>query len=138
MEEHPHTTRYNTHPPLPFGMKLVLRSLWRGWNKLCPVCGQGKMFRTFFNMNQTCPTCGVRYERESGEYVTSMYISIVITEILFVIFYLILNYVFEASTWLMVGILVPFNGLFVVWFYPRSKSLWAAVLHLMGGLYQDQ
>ncbi|HYM20536.1 MAG TPA: DUF983 domain-containing protein [Candidatus Kapabacteria bacterium] len=127
----------NTSSANSFTLSFVLRTLSRGLRKKCPSCGAVSMFKTYYTMHQTCPNCGVRFERENGEYVTSMYISIMITEVLFVIFYLFLNYALGTSVVVMLAILVPFNGLFPVWFYPRSKSLWAAALMLMGRLYPD-
>ena len=88
-------------------------------------------------MRKTCPVCGVRYEREDGEYVTSMYISSMMSGVLFVILYVIMNYGLGVSFELQMWTLVPFALLFTIWFYPLSKSLWAAALHLMGRLYPD-
>ena len=88
-------------------------------------------------MHKTCPNCGVRYEREDGEYVTSMYISSMFSGVLFVVLYVFMNYVLELSFELMLWILMPFALFFTIWFYPTSKCLWAAALQLMGRLYPD-
>ena len=39
----------------------------------CPICLDGKIFRSFLSMYKTCPTCGVRFERESGYFLTAMF-----------------------------------------------------------------
>lgn len=41
----------------------------------CPVCLQGKLFRSLFSMHELCPHCGVPYEREPGYYLNSMFIA---------------------------------------------------------------
>ena len=41
----------------------------------CPVCGQGAIYRTLFEMHAACPSCGVKFEREPGYFVGSMYVS---------------------------------------------------------------
>lgn len=41
----------------------------------CPVCLQGKLFRSLFSMHERCPHCGVLYEREPGYYLNSMFIA---------------------------------------------------------------
>ncbi len=95
------------------------------------------MFSTYFKMNARCPVCGVRYEREPGEFVVAMYINIFTTEILFIAGYLILNHYVDWNAWTQVGIWTAFNIAFPIWFYPRSKALWAGGLALGGGLYRD-
>ncbi len=127
----------DTNANQEFKLKFLLTTFGRGWRKVCPACGEAKMFPKYFTMRDKCPQCGVVYERENGEYMASMYLSIIITEFLFVICYIIMNYVLETSLWVTLGVLLPLNGLFPVWFYPKSKSLWAAALHVMGGLYKD-
>ena len=127
----------DTKPGEEFKLAFLLRTFGRGWRKVCPACGEAKMFTSYFTMRPVCPHCGVVYERENGEYMASMYLSIIITEFLFVICYIFMNYILETSMWVTLAFLLPLNGLFPVWFYPKSKSLWAAALHVMGGLYKD-
>jgi uncharacterized protein (DUF983 family) len=45
---------------------------------LCPVCRAGKIYsgRT---MSEHCPVCGLRFERESGYFISAMYISYAIS-----------------------------------------------------------
>jgi uncharacterized protein (DUF983 family) len=44
----------------------------------CPVCLRGKMFAGWLRMNETCPVCGHRFEREQGFFQGAMYVSWVI------------------------------------------------------------
>jgi len=108
-----------------------------GMRRICPACQKGKMFRTYFKMNDYCPHCGVKYEREAGEYIVSMYINIFLTEFLFIAGFLVTNFVFGLGMWTQIAIWAPFNALFPIWFYPRSKAFWACGLELGGGLYRD-
>ena len=117
--------------------KEIFTALTCGFRKICPNCKEAKMFRTYFKMYDYCPKCGIKYEREPGEYIVAMYINIITTEVLFISGYLITNYLFGWSMWTQIAIWAGFNGLFPVWFYPRTKGLWAAVLYLGGGLYRD-
>jgi uncharacterized protein (DUF983 family) len=41
----------------------------------CPRCHQGRVFRTATRMHETCPTCGLVFEREPGYFLGAMYIS---------------------------------------------------------------
>ena len=40
--------------------------VWRGLRLRCPVCGQGRLFRTYFTMHESCSCCGVRFAREQN------------------------------------------------------------------------
>jgi uncharacterized protein (DUF983 family) len=131
---HEHTTMSDAPA---FTLKSVLQTLGRGWRKECPVCGEKTMFDGYFTMRNKCSNCGVNYNREDGEYVASMYLSIMIITFIFIGVYVFMEYVLSASLTVELVVLVALNGFFPIWFYPRSKSLWAAVLHLMGRLYPD-
>jgi uncharacterized protein (DUF983 family) len=111
-----------------------------GFRKRCPHCKTQKIFgrgKKFWTMEKFCPNCGVKFERETGEYVVSMYINIALTEALFFSGYFLSDYYFDLSVTTQLLIWAPFNALFPIWFYPRSKGLWAGVLYLMGGIYKD-
>lgn len=88
-------------------------------------------------MVDECPNCGVRFVRETGEYIVAMYINALLTEAIFIAGYFTLDYLYDLSVTTQLLIWAPFSFLFPVWFYPRSKGLWAGVLSLMGGLYPD-
>lgn len=40
----------------------------------CPVCLQGEVFTSLFGMHTHCPCCGIKYERETGYFLNSMFI----------------------------------------------------------------
>jgi uncharacterized protein (DUF983 family) len=123
---------YEGHP-----VKTVTDIIKSGMKRLCPHCQNAKMFRTYFHMHAYCPNCGVKYEREAGEYIVAMYINIFLTEALFITGYLITDALFGWPVWMQIAIWATFNATFPIWFYPRSKALWAAGLELGGGLYRD-
>lgn len=48
----------------------------------CPNCRSGKLFthsfynlRNFLKMNENCPVCGIKFEKETGFFWSAMYIS---------------------------------------------------------------
>jgi uncharacterized protein (DUF983 family) len=45
---------------------------------LCPRCRGARIFRGRFAMNETCPACGLRFERESGYFTGAMYVSYIL------------------------------------------------------------
>ena len=51
-------------------------SAW--WSMLrgrCPRCRQGKIFCGSFAMNEVCPVCGLRFQRDQGYFLGAMYVS---------------------------------------------------------------
>ena len=62
------TTRHRSGWPEGYWRKVV----WRGLRLRCPVCGKGKLFRTYFTMHECCPCCGVGFAREHGQWVGSL------------------------------------------------------------------
>ena len=48
-------------------------------HQLCPRCRDGKIFRRSVwllpPMNERCPACGLKFEREAGYFLGAMYIS---------------------------------------------------------------
>jgi len=48
--------------------------------QLCPRCREGAIFRTslwrgYLSMHETCPVCGLKFEREPGYFLGAMYFS---------------------------------------------------------------
>lgn len=105
---------------------------WRGLKLRCPVCGQGKLFRTYFRMHERCGRCGVAFAREHGQWVGSLDINTLLTALV-----------------LMAGVgfgpLWPLKTSLIVWcsaavIFPIatfrfSRGLWTAIVHLSGGVY---
>lgn len=110
-----------------------LSVLFRGARKRCPRCGERRIFPSWFRLARACPRCGLLFEKETGGFLGAM----------------TLNYVASVGVWLVVlGIWlaltvpdVPVTAMLVVsavllvvvplWFYPRSKGIWAAVEFLV-------
>lgn len=44
----------------------------------CPVCLEGKVFKSLLGMNSHCRVCGIKFERETGYFLNSMLIGYVV------------------------------------------------------------
>lgn len=44
----------------------ITKLMHYGLKRTCPVCGQGKMFRSHFSMHDNCPHCGTRFWQSEG------------------------------------------------------------------------
>jgi len=43
----------------------------------CPACKEGETYKSAWKMHETCPVCGIRYERESGYFLIAMFFAYV-------------------------------------------------------------
>ena len=108
----------------------------------CPKCRQGYMFefplsqlRKFSQMHEHCPVCKLRFEVEPGFYIGAMYVSYVMSLMIFFVvsalIYILFNnpdfYYYLIGIPLVVLILLPVM-------YRYSRVLF---LHLFGGIKYD-
>lgn len=45
----------------------IRRAVWLGWRRLCPHCGEAKLFESWFTLRPKCPVCGLRFEQRTGD-----------------------------------------------------------------------
>lgn len=57
-------------PRLPF-----LQVLARGLHLRCPRCGEGQLFSSWNHLRESCPVCGLDFERRLGDTWFFMYMS---------------------------------------------------------------
>jgi uncharacterized protein (DUF983 family) len=90
----------------------------------CPLCGQGRLFRSGLIMHDGCPHCGVKFEREPGFFLGSIYINYGLTALIVSIAYplLLVNGV-VAKQPLLIGSLA-FTVVFPILLFPWARSLW--------------
>lgn len=106
--------------------------VWRGLRLRCPVCGRGKLFRTYFRMHDHCACCGVGFAREHGQWVGSLDINT-----FGVAFLLMIGVAFaprwplpvSLAVWCTAAVVVPLIT------FRFSRGLWTAIVHLTGGVY---
>jgi uncharacterized protein (DUF983 family) len=111
----------------------TFRVLVRGLRKRCPRCGERGIFETFFRLKPRCPVCDLRFEREEGGFLGAIAINYAVA----VGFWLVVLIVGIALTVPVVPVApllamsIGVLGAVPVWFYPRSKTLWAAIEFLV-------
>lgn len=110
-------------------------SLWRMLGRAtllrCPRCGAKRVLATWFRMVERCPSCRLRFERESDFFLGAYVINLAVTEGLLVIalFVYVLRAVSDPTTPLvpvLVAALVFAVGAPLA-FFPFSRTIWAAV-----------
>ena len=77
-------------------------------------------------MNQNCPVCGLRFEREEGYFVGAMYASYFV-QFLFVTPVMVILLVTTQSAWITLAITVPQALIQVPIAYLYSRVIWMAV-----------
>lgn len=101
----------------------------RGLRRHCPRCGSEGIFRSFFELHERCPSCGLKFERESGYFVGAMIIITTITFGLFIVLLvggILITWPDVPWNWLL-GITIGANLLVPILFYPLAKTLWMAL-----------
>jgi uncharacterized protein (DUF983 family) len=116
-----------------------IHKLWVGARLRCPNCEEGRMFSGIFHMHPTCPVCGVRFERSSGESLGGMMLNLVAAELLtvggFFGSYIALGSPTDMTPLIVFWLL--FDLLFVLAFYRPARGIWTAVTYLTSGLRPD-
>jgi uncharacterized protein (DUF983 family) len=109
------------------------RVLVRGLRKRCPRCGERRIFDGFFRLRGRCPVCDLRFEKEEGGFLGAMALNYVVA-IGFWLVVLIVGIAFTVPVVPVAPLLAMSIGVLTVvpvWFYPRSKVLWAAIEYLV-------
>jgi uncharacterized protein (DUF983 family) len=107
--------------------------LLRGLRKRCPRCRDRRIFASWFRLRPTCPRCDLRFEKEDGGFLGAMVINYLVA---FVVWsaVLIVTMAFTVPD-IPVGPLLIMSVVVLVghplWFYPRSKAVWAAIEYLV-------
>lgn len=122
-----------------------IRALWpilhrfsRGLRGRCPHCGLGRLFAHRFQLQPTCPYCGVRFARARGEMLGAVYLNSIVTLLLALVgFFFSEQLLHPPMTVQLIGWTLFSLGFSVLFFRP-ARGLWIALAYLTGGVYADQ
>lgn len=91
----------------------------------CPRCLEGRIYKQGLDMNASCPTCGLTFEREPGYFIGAMYISYASASFVMLLFTGIGWLLFPnvELAWLMLGAIVLFLPLAPM-FARYARVLW--------------
>ena len=107
----------------------------RAWRLRCPRCGEGKLFVGWFRMYSHCYKCRLRYQREPGYFLGSVYINYGLTAILLIVLYLSMFFSDVPPRYLdtrfgqidlQLTISLAFTVIFPLCFHRYARSLWMA------------
>lgn len=114
--------------PDPDGFQLSFgQALSRAGQLRCPYCGAGNLFRNLIRMQERCPTCETRLEREPGYFLGSTYINYGITAGTTTVSYVVLHFGFGLSNQVLMPGLLLFCLIFPLVFFRYARSLWLSL-----------
>jgi uncharacterized protein (DUF983 family) len=102
----------------------------RGLMERCPVCGKGKLFRSYLKLSETCSSCGENLgaiRADDGP----AWATILIVGHLMVPF-LVLAVRADVAQWVCFSVLLPLTLVLTLVLLPRVKGAFAAVLWSLG------
>ena len=97
----------------------------------CPLCGVGRLFSGWFAMDETCETCGLRFEREHGYFVGAIYVNYVVTAVLCLGIPIVLDVLFGIPVWTQLAVAGVLAVLVPIVFFRYARSLWLGIDHLV-------
>lgn len=101
--------------------------LGRAFRLRCPQCGGDKMFHHWVMMHPQCKACGLKYERDPGYFLGSIYINYGITAIVSTIVYISLRFGVGVSNWVILPSLLVWCITFPLIFFPFARAYWLAM-----------
>lgn len=112
------------------------RKMWQAIGGVCPNCGQGKIFRGIWKVNETCATCGVRFERDAGAWLGALVIAYTagILAVLLVGAVTIVAWgLYQSLEW----VLITAGTLTIVLLYRPIKGFWIWSMWAAGIVLRD-
>ena len=106
------------------------RAISRGLRFRCPQCGEGRVFSSFFKMNDNCSVCGLSFYPESGYYAGAMYLDYMISAGIFLALFVPSLFLptFTRLTYMQKDLLwVIFGAILCLSMARPSYSLWLAI-----------
>ena len=84
-------------------------------------------------MIERCPNCTLRFEREQGGFLGAMTINVLVSIVAWVAMFVVVLF-FTVPDVPVAPLMIASVGVLVavpLWFYPRSKTIWAAIEFLV-------
>ena len=92
------------------------------------------MARSFFQLRERCPVCGVVFERNPGEVTGGMAINMVLSSLVGVAAAVYLAFFTTVSPFWLVVALVGITLGFGLLFHRHARGLWIGFLYLSGAI----
>lgn len=121
--------------PLGLTFEALRALLWHGARGICPKCGQGRMFRSHFQIHRECPECGVVLQPYAGDslgvYAVCYFLTVVATVLVMAAAYFLFHL---TSPYAYLALFSVTSGAILFGFFPNMKGIWIAFVYLLTGL----
>ena len=97
----------------------------------CPLCGVGRLFSGWFAMDETCETCGLRFEREHGYFVGAIYVNYAVTVGVAAGTVLLVDQMIGLSLTAQLVLGITLAALVPIAFFRYARSLWLSLGYLV-------
>lgn len=113
--------------PVPAGRPTYGTLMSRALKLVCPRCGQGPLFRSWFRMHDTCSQCHFRFQRGPGYYLGSIYINYGLTAVLTTAMFLFGMFGLKLPKETITPPIVLFTLIFPVLLFRYARAWWLAM-----------
>jgi uncharacterized protein (DUF983 family) len=108
----------------PRGGKRLRTLLARAFQRRCPQCGNNGIFKNYFEMKHSCPSCGYRFDREEGYFLGAYAVNLLLAEFI-PVGLLILFLIYSSYSWVTLELIfIPLAIIMPLLFFPYSRMLW--------------
>jgi uncharacterized protein (DUF983 family) len=100
--------------------------LWAMIRQRCPRCRLAPLFHGLFAMHETCPLCGLRFQRDQGYFLGAMYVSYPISAVLICAMLWLGSLLLPEwhLNWVLFAVVLPLFLPMVPLVFRYSRTLW--------------
>lgn len=102
----------------------------------CPACGRASAFAGLYRLHETCPSCGVRFERDEGSFLGALAVGYGLAILVLVAYGLMVIPRYGLSDAVVVG-LVAVSIAAVLLVYRPAKAWWLWWMWAAGFVHRD-
>jgi uncharacterized protein (DUF983 family) len=116
---------------LPAGTwERLVTTMGRAFTRRCPYCGSPGIYKGYLELRESCPRCGVRFEREEGYFLGAYALNLVVAEFLglgLAILLIFKTALRDAGLLWQELVAVALAVAFPLLFFPFSRTVWIAM-----------
>ena len=104
--------------------------LARALKRQCPYCGGGNIFSSWWTLKETCPSCGVSFNREEGYFLGAYALNLILAEFLalgLALYLLFATGLRDLPLGVQMVIAGALAALFPIVLFPYARTLWMAI-----------
>lgn len=90
----------------------------------CPLCGKGKVFRGWFEIQPACSHCGWEFQREDGYFLGSIYVNYTLAALGTALLWLLLRVILDWPSTIALPLAAGFLAGFSAWFLRYARAVW--------------